>query len=218
MRSVQIKICGTTNLADARYCASLGADFLGFVQHRPSPRFVEPEVAKEIIEWIEGPRCVGVFVDEPSEFVNSACHEIGFDLVQLHGDESPEYCSQIDYPVIKAFRIRPGQTEEEVIDLLDRFRPVVEHVLLDSFVVGTAGGTGTSFEWDIAARAAREYPIFLAGGLRPDNVARAIQIARPAGVDVVSGVEEHPGRKSFELLDRFFEAATPTDNPPDHAS
>lgn len=206
MNAVEVKICGTTNLADARYCAARGADYLGFIQYIGSPRYVEPSFAKEIIEWVEGPRAVGVFVDENRDRVNEITTETGFDLVQLHGAETPEYCSSIEKPVIKAIRIRESDRSADVARTLAAYESAVSLFLLDTHVEGSPGGTGQVFSWELAASLSRDFPIFLAGGLNPDNVAEAVKAVKPAGVDVVSGVEEEHGRKSFEAVDRFFSA------------
>ena len=201
-----VKTCGTTNLADARYCASLGADYLGFIQHKPSPRYVEPDLARDIIEWVEGPRSVGVFVDEPADEVNRISDIAGFDLVQLHGSQSPEYCGMIERPIIKVIRVRADDTSESLLSVMANFESCVSTFLLDTYVADLPGGTGRSFRWPIAREAARQYPVFLAGGLTPENVSEAIAKVAPVGVDVVSGIEEVPGRKDFEAVDRFFDA------------
>lgn len=212
MLKVQVKICGTTNLADARYCAAAGADYLGFVLHGPSPRYVDPALAKEIIEWIEGPRPVGVFVNTDVDEVNQIAADVGFDLIQLHGDESADQCRAIDKPVIKAIRVKATDTADSLADLLAGYESSVSSFLLDTHVDGKAGGTGETFPWEIAASIARDYPVFLAGGLNPDNVGEAVKTVRPVAVDVASGLEEASGRKSFEAIDRFF-AALPSVQP-----
>jgi phosphoribosylanthranilate isomerase len=206
MARVFVKTCGTTNLADARYCASLGADYLGFIQHEPSPRYVEPDLARDIIEWVEGPRSVGVFVDETADEVNRIAESAGFDLVQLHGSESAEYCRSIDLPVIKVIHVNGDDTSESLEERMARYESSVSSFLLDTKVDGKPGGTGTKFDWQVAKKVAQLYPVFLAGGLTPDNVAEAVSLVGPVGVDVVSGIEEAPGRKSFEEVDRFFAA------------
>jgi phosphoribosylanthranilate isomerase len=138
------KICGITNLADARYAAGAGADLLGFIQHPGSPRFVEPKQIREMIEWIHGPRSVGVFVDVPSDQVNRIAAEAGFDYVQLHGNESPEDCRAIDRPVIKAVHVGGGgvagsDTAEGLAEIAARYRGAVSHLLLDTARTGLRG-------------------------------------------------------------------------------
>lgn len=212
MLNVQTKICGTTNLADARYCASLGADYLGFIQYAESPRYVEPDVAKEIIEWCEGPRSVGVFVNEHPDTVNKIASNTEFELIQLHGDEPPSYCKLIERPVIKAIRVKPSDTVEQLLQTLEEYRSSVSSFLLDTYVDGIPGGTGRTLPWNIAAQLAKEYPIFLAGGLNPGNIVDAIETVRPVAVDLASGLEEAPGRKSFEAIDRLFAALSSITN------
>ncbi|MFV1980194.1 MAG: phosphoribosylanthranilate isomerase [Rhodothermia bacterium] len=212
MPNIQIKICGTTNLADARYCAALGVDYLGFIQYPASPRYVEPALAQEIIEWVEGPRSVGVFVNEDPDLVNKIASDTEFDLVQLHGDETPDYCSLIEKPVIKAIRVKASDTVDQIRRVMRDYQSSVSSFLLDSFVDGVPGGTGRVLPWRIAATVSQDYPVFLAGGLGPDNVVEAVETVRPVGIDVASGVEEAPGRKSFEAIDRLFAALTSMQN------
>ena len=212
MPNIQIKICGTTNLADARYCAALGADYLGFIQHAASPRYVDPTLAQNIIEWVEGPRSVGVFVNEDPDQVNKIASDTGFDFVQLHGDETPNYCGLIEKPVIKAIRVKASDTVDQLLRVMEEYESSVSSFLLDSFVDGVPGGTGRVLPWHIAATVSRDHPVFLAGGLNADNIVEAVETVRPVGIDVVSGVEEAPGRKSFEAIDRLFAALTTTQN------
>jgi phosphoribosylanthranilate isomerase len=218
MQNVQTKICGTTNLADARYCASLGADYLGFIQYLPSPRYVEPSLAREIIEWVEGPLSVGVFVDEDAGTINKISSDTGFDLVQLHGHEAPDFCARIERPVVKAIRVGPSDAAEDLLRVMETYESSVQSFLLDTYVEGTPGGTGKSFPWHIAERLSQHFRVFLAGGLSPDNIAEAIQKVNPMGVDVVSGVEDVPGRKSFEAIDAFFSTLDKTQNMPEDAA
>jgi phosphoribosylanthranilate isomerase len=210
----RIKICGITNLADARYAAGAGADFLGFILHPESPRHVAPTFAKEIIEWLYGPKTVGVFVDADVDDVNRDAAIAGFDLVQLHGNESPETCAALERPVIKAIHIggtgpAAASTPEGLLAVAERYRGSATHLLLDTAgssagAAGLSGGTGKTFDWSIVTDL--PLPVFLAGGLRPDNVAEAIRLCRPFAVDSSSGVEEAPGRKDFDLIDAFAEA------------
>ncbi len=212
MPNVHIKICGTTNLADARYCAALGADYLGFIHYAASPRFVEPALAKEIIEWVEGPRSVGVFVDEDPDLVNKIAADTGFDLVQLHGDETSAYCELIEKPVIKAIRVRVSDTADELLRLMEEYQASVSSFLLDTYVDGVPGGTGKVLPWHIAATLSEKFPVFLAGGLDPGNIVEAIETVRPVGIDMASGLEEAPGRKSFEAIDKLFAALASMQN------
>ena len=121
-----VKICGLTNLEDARFCAGAGADFLGFIQYPKSPRYVAPEVAATIIAWVYGPESVGVFVNEEAATVNRVAEAANFALVQLHGDEPPELCAQIERPVIKAFRLRPETTVDQMRRKMESYREHAE--------------------------------------------------------------------------------------------
>ena len=201
-----IKICGITNLADARYASGAGADLLGFIQHEDSPRYVEPKLARDIIDWIHGAQPVGVFVNTPVEEVNRISEMAGFEWVQLHGSETPAECDAIDRPVIKAIRVFPGTTASEIEMALAAYADVVDRFLIDTGSDATAGGTGDVFDWNLLSDLDIPCPWFLAGGLNPDNVGKALARLDPFGVDVASGVEEAPGRKDFDAIDRFVEA------------
>ncbi len=204
----KVKICGITTLADARYASGAGADYLGFIQFEGSPRYVAPDVARDIINWVYGSKPVGVFVNEDAERVNEICELAGFDYVQLHGDETPTYCQWMDRPVIKAIRVGPGDTSKTIQDQIDAFAEVAEYILLDTATSSesehpTFGGTGASFDWSILQQVSSPLPIFLAGGLRSETAAKAIREVSPYALDVSSGVEESAGRKDFEKIDTF---------------
>ena len=209
--SCRVKICGITTLADARFCAGAGADYLGFIQHLPSPRYITPEEAKEIKEWIYGPQTVGVFVNVDAETVNRSCDTAGFDLIQLHGDESPAYCRRMTRPIIKAFPVRPNDTVRSLSRILAAYEDCVETFLLDTWHPDLSGGTGKSFDWSVAKGLASDFPIILAGGLNVDNVQGAMETVSPWGMDVSSGLEDAPGRKSFELVTKFFDLISEND-------
>lgn len=182
---MKIKICGLKEIHHAVKAAELGADFLGFVFTK-SPRRVRLDLARDIIrELPPSVAKVGVFVDEAPETVNSIADFCWLDYVQLHGQETPEYCMDISRPVIKAFRIKDATDLDEI----KSYRDVAEMFLLDAYVPGTAGGTGKTFDWSIARQAGRYGKIILAGGLTPENVRLAAAAAQPYGVDVSSGVE-----------------------------
>jgi len=188
--STKVKICGITNLEDARAAVEFGADALGFV-FAESPRRVNPGSAAEIIRSLPPfLTCVGLFVDEVPELVGKVSRECRLNVLQFHGEESPEYCRQFTLRKIKAFRIR----DENSLKVISPYQ--VDAYLLDAYVEGMAGGTGERFNWDLAARAKESgRTIILAGGLRPDNVAEAIGKVRPYGVDVSTGVESKPGKR-----------------------
>lgn len=202
----KVKICGITRLEDARFCAGLGADFLGFIQHSGSPRYVSPERAREIIGWISGVHAVGVFVNEPPDAVNAACDAAGFAYAQLHGNETVAECEAIDRPIIKAFRVLHDAAAEQLRHVMDPYRDVVEVFLLDTHSTSLWGGTGESFNWRLARELSGDFPILLAGGITPGNVVEAVETMRPWGVDLSSGVEESPGIKDFDKLTAFFGA------------
>lgn len=186
---MRIKVCGITNLEDALAAVGLGVDALGFV-FAPSPRQITPDKAKEIIRrlppWIA---TVGVFVDEKPEWIMRVVSECRLDWVQLHGDESPQYCKDLDLKIIKTIK-----TDIERISEYD-----VSGVLLDISM-----GTGKVYNWDLAVEA-KKYgkPIILSGGLTPENVSEAIRKVIPYGVDVSSGVESSPGKKDYEKMKKF---------------
>ncbi|MDX1547001.1 MAG: phosphoribosylanthranilate isomerase [Rhodothermales bacterium] len=204
----RIKICGITTLADARYCAGAGADYLGFIQYPPSPRYLDPAEARAIIDWLYGPEPVGVFVDEPAEAVNAAVETAGFALAQLHGEESPGIVADVAVPVIKAIRVRPGDTVERLRARIAPYLGAAAYILLDTASDAAWGGTGERFDWALAAALAPEVPLFLAGGVSADNVAEAVQTVRPFGLDLSSSLEVAPGHKDFDKITAFFDAVS----------
>ena len=198
---VKIKICGITNLEDALVAVEAGADALGFVFFQGSSRYISPENAAAIICRLPPfVQMVGLFVNDKSAIVNAIADQCGVDIVQLHGEESPEYCQAITRRVIKAFRVKDAAT----LDTMADYR--VAGWLLDTWSPVAHGGTGTTFNWDIAAHAAASRPIILAGGLTPENVAEAAVTVRPYAVDVSSGVESEPRKKSAGLINKFISA------------
>ncbi|MGB8991643.1 MAG: phosphoribosylanthranilate isomerase [Desulfobaccales bacterium] len=200
---VRIKICGITNLDDALLAVDLGADALGFVFYPQSPRYVTPEAAREIIAQLPPfVAAVGVFVDEEAARVRDLAAKVRLDWVQLHGQESPEYCRRLGCKVIKGFRIQ----DESSLKELESFQGATQALLLDTYKPGQVGGTGESFDWQLAREAKKYGRIILAGGLTPDNVAQAIRIAQPQAVDTASGTEAAPGKKDPAKLRAFFKA------------
>ncbi len=200
---VKVKICGITNRKDALTAIEAGADALGFVFYSASPRHVSPEQAAEIIRNLPPfVQTVGLFVNENSATVNSIADQCGLDIIQLHGEETPEYCEYIRRRILKAFRVR----DTAILDALPKYR--VAGYLLDAWSPVALGGTGLTFNWDIAAEAVhRGERIVLAGGLTPENIAESIRQVRPFGVDVSSGVESAPGLKDAALVRRFVASA-----------
>ncbi len=201
---VKVKICGITSASDALMAASAGADAIGFNFFRPSPRYVEPDRARAIrLALPPFLTTVGLFVDRTEETVTETMQHCGLDCAQLHGNESPRMTANLRrrFTIIKAIRVRG----EEDLKELERYE--ADAFLLDAFVSGVPGGTGRTFDWELARRAASRVPLVLAGGLTPENVARAVEAARPFAVDVASGVESEPGKKSRRLVTDFVRAA-----------
>jgi phosphoribosylanthranilate isomerase len=198
---VKVKICGITNLGDALAAADLGADALGFVFFKGSPRYVPPDEARKIV--LNLPpfiTAVGVFVDEKPEEVERILKYSAIDVAQFHGHEPPEAC-MIDRSVIKAIRIK------DLTDLLPLKLYRVSAFLLDTYTPESFGGTGQIFNWDVAVDAKQFGKVILAGGLNPDNIEKAIQRVRPYAVDVSSGVEEGKGKKDHKKMRLFIERA-----------
>lgn len=203
----RIKICGITRPDDALAAARHGADAIGLVFHPPSPRRVDVVRAAAIVEALP-PFCdaVALFVDPTPTAVRDVLEAMRIDLLQFHGDESPEFCRGFGVPYMKAVRVRPG------VDLTaqaGRYRDAAA-LLLDAWHETLAGGTGTSFAWQ-GLPAGLGAPVMLAGGLHADNVAEAIRIVRPYGVDVSSGVESAPGIKDAVRIGAFVRAVMSSD-------
>jgi len=201
----EVKICGITTLEDARFASGALADYLGFIFYSESPRYVDPAKAGAIINWIEGPRKVGVFVNQPLDDVNSIATQTGIDLVQLHGNESPEYCNLVDLPVIKAFHVSDGSSSDELKEKVEIYRECTEFFLFDTKTDSEWGGTGKTFNWKLIRDISGEHPFFLAGGLHAGNVEQAIKEVNPSVVDLSSGLEEAPGLKDFKKIEEFFD-------------
>jgi phosphoribosylanthranilate isomerase len=221
-----VKICGVSDVAHARAAAALGADFVGMV-FAPSRRQVTLGQAKRIVgglrkegepapsgagvNGVEGalsrrrPLIVGVFADQDADTINSICDDIGLDLVQLSGSEPWELCAHIHRPIFKCMKVRDGETAEDLM--------VHVHegaiVLLDPYVEGTYGGTGKTLDWNVASKVATQTTTVLAGGLTPDNVAKAVGAVHPWAVDVSSGVETD-GVKDVDKIRAFIAAAKGT--------
>jgi phosphoribosylanthranilate isomerase len=203
---VRVKICGITNAEDARIAVESGADALGFVLYRKSPRFVEPAVVKSIVAGLPPfVLPIGVFVNEEPERVRALLDDCGLALAQLHGDESALYCQQLGRPVLKALRLKDRGTFLALAEFQGRAN--VRGFLIDTFSDQAYGGTGKTVDWTLAKEAARSTPVILAGGLTPVNVAEAIARVRPYGVDVSSGVEQSPGKKDPDKVKAFVHAA-----------
>jgi phosphoribosylanthranilate isomerase len=202
---VQVKICGLTNLDDALAAVDSGADYLGFNFYAKSPRFIEAEACARITAELSRRntpvKTVGVFVNHSPAEVAALMDQCGLDLAQLHGDEQVEYLPEQRG---RAFKVVRGETPAAAeLQALARFGPGQPAFLLDAHAPGLYGGTSQLADWDAAAALAARFPIFLAGGLTPDNVAAAIAQVRPWGVDVASGVEAAPGKKDAAKMKDF---------------
>ncbi len=199
----KVKICGITNVPDALGAVDAGADALGFMFYAKSPRVVTVEETKTISAALPPFVIrVGVFVNPTVIEVQRVLEEQAVDIIQFHGDETPEFCRSFGARVIKAFRVR----DDGVFDDLRMFSR--ETWLLDSYVPGKEGGTGSQFNWEIAVKAGRlGNRIILAGGLTPGNVGEAIKTVSPYAVDVSSGVESAPGKKDGQKMRDFVAAA-----------
>ncbi len=199
---IKVKICGITNLDDAMAAAQAGADAIGFVFCKDSPRYIEPSGAEEIIKKLPPfIKSVGVFVNEEEQEVRRAIEVSGIDLLQFHGDEPAIFCTLFSLPVIKGIRIK----DRNSIAQLAKYD--VSAFLLDSYSKAGYGGTGKGFDLDIAIEATRYGRIILSGGLTPENIADAIEKVRPYAVDVSSGVEVSKGKKDHEKIRLFIERA-----------
>lgn len=201
----KVKICGITTLEDARFLAGAMADYLGFIFYPGSPRFVEPAKAGAIINWIEGPQKVGVFVNQPLDDVNRISTQTGIDLVQLHGNESPEYCNLIDIPVIKAVHIENDSTVDSIERVISEYESSVDYLLFDTKTDSLWGGTGQTFDWNLLDELTTEIPLFFSGGLNHQNIEKAIDRFKPYAVDLSSSLEESPGLKDFDKIEQFFD-------------
>ena len=210
---VRVKICGITNLEDARAAIDAGADMLGFNFYRPSPRFIEPREARTIVDALREVsgngdlRLVGVFANEASpDSVTRTVAAAGVDAVQLHGDESIEFCAGLKQLLSDTFLIK-------VLRVTDKFDPAeterydADAIMLDAFHQKLRGGTGQVVDWTVARSARGLVPrLFLAGGLSPENVGQAIAAVRPYAVDACSSLESTPGRKNAERIKAFVQA------------
>lgn len=200
---MKVKICGITCREDALAAVAAGADALGFNFCPASPRYIDPRRARDIVGALPPfIAAVGVFVDvaSPAE-VRRIARLSGVSVLQLHGDESPDYCRRLrrSYPLIKALRLGKDLNRRALGEY------PVQAFLLDTYDDTRRGGTGKTFDWNLACDLAGLRPIILAGGLTPENVASAVRTVRPYAVDVCSGVEARPGKKDPEKIARFME-------------
>lgn len=200
---VKVKICGITNLEDALFAAEAGCDALGFVFCRKSPRYITPLKAKEIINKLpKGLIKIGVFVNSPKESVKNIARLCRLDILQFHGNESPEFCRAFKgYKIIKSFRVKDKKDLEDIAEYK------VSAYLFDTFSKDVFGGTGRIFDWRLIDELDIKQPVFLSGGLNRQNVSKAIKLIKPSWVDASSSLESVPGKKDHREVRRFIDAA-----------
>jgi phosphoribosylanthranilate isomerase len=197
----RVKFCGFTHQDDVAQAVALGADALGFVFYGPSSRYVSPEHAQTLTRSVPAfVTRVGLFVNEEAETVQRIFEIARLNLIQYHGEESPEFCDAVGLPYVKAFRVRKGM---DLRTEMDRY-PNASGFLLDAYVKGQPGGTGERFDWELIPQS--HAPIILAGGLTPDNAKDAIDQVAPWALDVSGGIETKPGRKDPDKMARFMNA------------
>jgi phosphoribosylanthranilate isomerase len=201
----KVKICGLTNQTDAIDAIELGADALGFIFIKESPRYISPNIVQEISQHVPPfVQLVGVFMDQEKAEIDEIINRCRIDLIQLHGNESPEFCTTMKRRVLKAFHI----AEIGDMDAIPAYKGHISAALLDTKVGNARGGTGQSFDWGIALQAQQfNIPLILAGGINTSNIKKAIQLVNPYAIDVSSGVEASPGKKDYNKLQAFIEAA-----------
>jgi phosphoribosylanthranilate isomerase len=198
-KRTRIKFCGITRESDARAAIELGADALGFVFYAPSPRYIAPEAARDIVGRLPPfVSAVGLFVDAPLAEVRAVAASVVLDAVQFHGEEPADYCQAYGGPYLKAIRLETGATLRDAAQAYAGARAL----LLDSYHPTLIGGTGQAFDWTLIP-AQRDKPIVLAGGLDAGNVARAIRAVRPYAVDVSGGIESAKGIKDYDKMQAF---------------
>ncbi len=204
---VKVKVCGITNLEDAQLACGFGADALGFIFYQKSPRFVSPVAAKSIIDSLPPfVGTVGVFVNALLSEINQILKTVPIKLIQLHGDESSDYCRKIPLPALKVFRVKNSFD----LSIIKKYK--TSGFLLDTYHDQSYGGTGETFNWNIAKEAKKYGPIVVSGGLSAKNVREAVEFVHPYAVDVCSGVEAEPGKKDSEKLKAFFQEVRKTAN------
>jgi phosphoribosylanthranilate isomerase len=200
-RRTRVKICGFTRPDDALIAVQLGADAVGLVFYPPSPRNLDVETAQSIVSALPPfATVVGLFVDEDEVVVREILQQVRIDLIQFHGDESPDYCRRFGKPYIKAVRMR---SETDLTTIVDTY-PDAAGFLLDAWHSDAKGGTGHRFDWDLIPKELRR-SVILAGGLAPDNVVEALRTVQPYAVDVSSGVEAGKGIKDADKMAAFLE-------------
>jgi phosphoribosylanthranilate isomerase len=196
---IRVKLCGITNHEDALMAVKAGAHALGFI-FAESPRQINPEKARDIINALPPfVQTVGVFVNEDPNVINKVVQTCGLNLIQLHGDEPPNVCNALRPNAIKAFQLK----DEADLETIGPYIGKVKALLLDTYSREKRGGTGKTFDWELAVRAGKfGVPVILSGGLSPANIKAAVSFVKPFAVDLNSGVEDRPGKKNPQLLNQ----------------
>jgi|TARA_S200000501_G_scaffold2601_1_gene2308 phosphoribosylanthranilate isomerase len=195
---IQTKVCGITNISDALFSIKCGASALGFVFYKKSERYISYNDAFDVIKYLPpGTAKIGVYVNEDAKMVNDSSKKLNLDYVQLHGDESATFCKDINFPIIKAFRIKDDSFKSQVL------KYNVSVFLFDTFTKKDYGGTGKIFNWELIKQGFQR-PFIHSGGLNINNVLDAINVTNPDAIDISSGLEDYPGKKDHEKIFEFF--------------
>ena len=195
---IQTKVCGITNISDALFSIKCGASAVGFVFYKKSERYISYNDAFDVIKYLPpGTAKIGVYVNEDAKMVNDSSKKLNLDYVQLHGDESASFCKDINFPIIKAFRIKDDSFKSQVL------KYNVSVFLFDTFTKKDYGGTGKIFNWELIKQGFQR-PFIHSGGLNINNVLDAINVTNPDAIDISSGLEDYPGKKDHEKIFEFF--------------
>tara|TARA_B100001248_G_C27302736_1_gene417942 strand:- start:200 stop:832 length:633 start_codon:yes stop_codon:yes gene_type:complete len=195
---IQTKVCGITNISDALFSIKCGASAIGFVFYKKSKRYISYNDAFDVIKYLPpGTAKIGVYVNEDAKMVNDSSKKLNLDYVQLHGDESATFCKDINFPIIKAFRIKDDSFKSQVL------KYNVSVFLFDTFTKKDYGGTGKIFNWELIKQGFQR-PFIHSGGLNINNVLDAINVTNPDAIDISSGLEDYPGKKDHEKIFEFF--------------
>tara|TARA_B100000886_G_scaffold271854_1_gene195775 strand:- start:535 stop:1167 length:633 start_codon:yes stop_codon:yes gene_type:complete len=195
---IQTKVCGITNISDALFSIKCGASAIGFVFYKKSERYISYNDAFDVIKYLPpGTAKIGVYVNEDAKMVNDSSKKLNLDYVQLHGDESATFCKDINFPIIKAFRIKDDSFKSQVL------KYNVSVFLFDTFTKKDYGGTGKIFNWELIKQGFQR-PFIHSGGLNINNVLDAINVTNPDAIDISSGLEDYPGKKDHEKIFEFF--------------
>ena len=195
---IQTKVCGITNISDALFSIKCGASAVGFVFYKKSERYISYNDAFDVIKYLPpGTAKIGVYVNEDAKMVNDSSKKLNLDYVQLHGDESASFCKDINFPIIKAFRIKDDSFKSQVL------KYNVSVFLFDTFTKKDYGGTGKIFNWELIKQGFQR-PFIHSGGLNINNVLDAINVTNPDAIDISSGLEDYPGKKDHQKIFEFF--------------